>query len=79
MAVKDEVLGIICNVLDAKAEEIDWDKSLYDGLGVDSTEMVEVVVALNKHFGIKLETNEVTKFSTPSQIVEIVKKRVEQQ
>ena len=75
MSLKEEVLDLICETLDVKKEEITDGQKLYDSLGVDSTEMVEVVVSMNKHFGIKIETNEVTKFSTPEEIVSIIESK----
>lgn len=75
MSIKEEVLDLICQTLDVKKEEIKEGQKLYDSLGVDSTEMVELVVSLNKKFDIKLETNEVTKFSTPEEIVSTVENK----
>jgi len=75
MELKDEVLGLICSTLDIKRGEIKEGEKLYDSIGVDSTEMVELVVALNKHFGVKIETNEITKFSTPEEITEAIDKK----
>lgn len=73
--MKEEVLNLICNTLDIKREELKDGQKLYDSIGVDSTEMVELVITLNKHFGIKIETNEITKFSTPEEIVAAVEKK----
>jgi len=75
MATKDEVLDLIANTLDIGKEELKEGQTLYDSIGVDSTEMVELVVSLNKHFEIKLETNEVTKSSTPEDIVKAVESK----
>ena len=75
MSVKEEILDLISNTLDVGKEELKEDQKLYDSIGVDSTETVELVVALNKQFGIKLETNEVTKFSTINEIVQAVEKK----
>jgi acyl carrier protein len=75
MSLKEELLDLICKTLDVKKEEIKNGQKLYDSLGVDSTEMVEMVVSLNKHFGVKIETNEITKFSTPEEIVSIVESK----
>jgi len=73
--VKEEVLNLICDTLDIKKEELKDGQKLYDSIGVDSTEMVELVITLNKHFGIKIETNEITKFSTPEEIVAAVESK----
>jgi len=76
--MKDEILNLICDTLDIGREELKDGQKLYDSIGVDSTEMVELVVALNKHFGIKIETNEITKFSTPEEITGVVEKKKQQ-
>ncbi len=76
MGLKEEALGIISKTLDIKESEIKEDQKLYDSIGVDSTEMVELVVTFNKHFGIKIETNEITKFSTLNEIVGVIEKKV---
>lgn len=75
MQLQEEVLDLISKTLNVKRDELKETQKLYDSIGVDSTEMVEVVVALNKQFGIKIETNEVTKFSTPQDIVGVVQQK----
>jgi len=75
MDIKAEVLKVISDTLDVGQDELKDDQQLYDSIGIDSTETVEVVVTLNKHFNIKLETNEVTKFSTINEITEIIKQK----
>ena len=75
MELKEEVIEVISKTLDIKKEELKEDQKLYDSIGVDSTEMVEVVVSFNKHFGIKLEANEITQFSTINEIVGVLEKK----
>ena len=72
MELKEEVIGLIANTLGVKKEEVAEDKKLYDSVGVDSTEMVELTVALSKHFNVKIQTNEVTKDSSPLDIIEVI-------
>ena len=72
MVLKEEVIGFICDTLEVKQEELKEDQKMYDSIGVDSTEVVELIVALKKKFDITLETDEVTKFSTPLEIVATV-------
>ena len=73
--LKEDVLNAIADTLDVKVEELTEDKKLYDSIGVDSTEMVELCVALGKRFGVKIETNEITKFSTPLEITQLIEKK----
>ena len=75
MALREEVIEVICKTLEVKPQEVKDGQILYNSIGVDSTEMVEVVVSLNKHFGIKIETNEVTKNSTPEEIISVIEKK----
>ena len=75
MGLKEEVSEVISKTLDIEEAEIGEDQKLYDSIGVDSTEMVELVVTFNKHFGVKLETNEITKFSTLNEIVGVIEKK----
>ena len=75
MGLKEEVSEVISKTLDIEEAEIGEDQKLYDSIGVDSTEMVELVVTFNKHFGIKIETNEITKFSTLDEIVGVIDKK----
>ncbi|NQT28322.1 MAG: acyl carrier protein [Candidatus Omnitrophica bacterium] len=75
MGLKEEVIGIISKTLDIEEAEIKEDQKLYDSIGVDSTEMVELVVAFNKNLGIRIETNEITKFSTINEIVDLIERK----
>jgi acyl carrier protein len=75
MAFKDDVVNAIADILDVKAEELTADKKLYDSIGVDSTEMVELCVSLSKRFNVKIATNEITKFSTPLEITQLIEEK----
>lgn len=76
MGLKEDVLEVICKVLDVEKREVALDKTLYDSLSVDSTEMVELSVALNKKLGVKLEQREITNKNTVSEIVNIIKNKI---
>ena len=75
MALKEDVMELLSKVLSVKKEELPEDKSLYESIGVDSTEMVELAVALSKHFGIEVGTNDIKKSSTPQEIVAIIENK----
>ncbi len=75
MVSKEELIKVIAEILDVGQDEVVEDKRLYDSVGVDSTEMVELAIALGKHFGVKIENKEISKFSTPLEIVEIINKK----
>jgi acyl carrier protein len=75
MALKEDVVNAIADILDVKAEELTDNEKLYDSIGVDSTEMVELCVSLGKRFGVKIATNEITKSSTPLEITALIEKK----
>lgn len=75
MGLKEDIIDLICKTLEVKPQEIKEDQSLYDSIGVDSTETVELRVSINKNFGVKLEQGEITNKSSLNQIVEIVEKK----
>jgi acyl carrier protein len=76
MEIKEKVKEVMVNLLKIRPEELKDDIKLYDGIGVDSTEMVELVIALEKAFNTKLSPKEITKFSTLSEIEKIIQSKL---
>jgi acyl carrier protein len=75
MSVEQDVQTIIIQTLDVLPEELKMDERLYDSLGVDSTEMVELVIVLEKKFGITIEDKQITKFSSPREIIALMEQK----
>ena len=73
--MKDKVKEALANLLKVKIEELKDDISLQNSIGVDSTEMVESVIALEKAFGVKLSVKEITKNSTINEIVNVIQSK----
>ncbi|MBM3249592.1 MAG: acyl carrier protein [Candidatus Omnitrophica bacterium] len=73
--MKERIREVLSNLLKVKPEELKDDVSLQDSIGVDSTEMVETVIALEKAFGKKLSTKEITKFSSISDIEKVIQSK----
>jgi len=76
MDTKAQVKDILCKLLKVKPEELKDDVKLYEGLGVDSTEMVEAVIGLEKTFGTKLSPKEITKFCSINDIEKIIQSKL---
>ncbi|MFY9402588.1 MAG: phosphopantetheine-binding protein [Candidatus Omnitrophota bacterium] len=72
MDTKAKIKEVLVDLLKVKPEELKDDLSLQDSVGVDSTEMVESVIALEKAFGVKLSPKEITKFSTIDDIEKVI-------
>lgn len=75
MDTKQRIREVLIGLLKLRPNEIEDDVRLCDGIGVDSTEMVEFVIALEKAFGTKLSPKEITKFSTINDIEKIVQSK----
>jgi acyl carrier protein len=76
METKVKIKDILVNLLKVRPEELKDDVSLQDSIGVDSTEMVETVIALEKAFNTKLSPKEITKFSTLNDIEKVIQSKV---
>jgi acyl carrier protein len=73
---QDEVLAgikdIVVEVAGIDAGKISMDKKFTDDLDVDSLSMVEVVVAAEEKFGVKIPDEEVTKLATVGDAVNFI-------
>ena len=72
MDTKTKVKDVIVKLLKIKPEEVREGLSLEQSLGVDSTEMVEVCIALQKEFGISIYEKEVAKQHSVEQIAKVI-------
>jgi len=76
MEMKAKVKEVLVNLLKVKPEELKDGVSLEESIGVDSTEMVESVIALEKAFGVKLSPKEITKSSSIDDIEKVLKTKL---
>jgi len=76
MDTKTQIKDVLSKLLKVKVEELKDDVSLEAGIGVDSTEMVESVIALEKTFNTKLSPKEITKSSTISEIEKVINSKI---
>ncbi len=74
--MKDQIRDILAKLLKVKPEELKDELTLQDSIGVDSTEMVETVIALEKAFNTKLNPKEITKFSTINDIEKVIQSKI---
>ena len=71
--IEQKLKGIFNKVLDITPDEIKADKKLDESLGIDSTELVEISVAIKKELGVPLTDNEIKKTHTFNEIIGILK------
>ncbi len=76
MEVKQKIRETIINLLKLKPQELKDNEKLCDGIGADSTELVELVIALEKAFEVKLSAKEVTKFCSVNDIEKTIQSKL---
>ena len=78
MATTEEILAglaeIVNEVAGIPAEDVQLDKSFTDDLDVDSLSMVEVVVAAEEKFGVKIPDDEVKNLKTVGDAVAYIER-----
>ncbi len=70
--VLEGIKEIVVEVAGIDASIIAMDKKFTDDLDVDSLSMVEVVVAAEEKFGVKIPDDEVTKMATVGDAVNFI-------
>lgn len=58
---REEIVEIVNGAfeeLDIPAEELSPEKTFFDDLGLDSLDMVDIVISLQRKFGVQLRGNE---------------------
>lgn len=73
MSVEVKMKDVFKQVLDIKPEEIKESEKLDIALGIDSTEMVELTVALKKAFNLNIPNNGFKKTQTFNEIATFIK------
>jgi acyl carrier protein len=72
-AILEKITGIIAEQLDVPTDEVSPEKSFTDDLGADSLAIVELVLALEEQFGIKIPDDKVDSIKTVGDAVEYIK------
>ena len=78
MATTEEIrtglAEIVNEIAGVPAEDVQLDKSFTDDLDIDSLSMVEVVVAAEEKFGVKIPDDEVKNLSTVGDAVAFIER-----
>ena len=72
MEAKEQVKNLLVELFEIEPGEIKDEAELYSGLGLDSTETVELILAIEKMFNIKVVEKEITKFSCLKDIAHVI-------
>ncbi|MBO8161492.1 MAG: acyl carrier protein [Thermosipho sp. (in: Bacteria)] len=76
MANVEKIRELIAEQLGVDISEVTDEKNLTDDLGADSLDMVDLVMAFEDEFGIKVEDSDLSKIKTVKDIIDLVSQRV---
>lgn len=72
----DKLKFIITEHLGAKEEEITLDSHFSDDLGADSLDVVEMIMAVEEEFNIKVSDEDAEKITTVKELIDYIKNQV---
>ena len=74
--ILDQVKELVVNQTGVSADELNLDTSLMNDIDADSLDAVEIIMAIEEEFKIKIPDEEAEKFLTVRDIVEFLEKTV---
>ena len=75
---EEKIRGLIAKQFHIEPEKITLEANLKVDLEMDSTELVELVVALEKEFEIEIEDGEITVGQSVGDVVQLVRSKLKQ-
>ncbi|MEZ6132943.1 MAG: acyl carrier protein [Planctomycetaceae bacterium] len=72
VAVEEKVISIVSDQLDTPKEDIDSKSSFVDDLKADSLDIVELVMALEDEFDIKIPDEDYDKIKTVGDVISYI-------
>jgi acyl carrier protein len=76
MDVEERIRDVVVRQLGVKPDEVRPKTNLENDLGMDSTEIVEMTVALEKAFGVKIDDGEIRKNQSIGDVISLIESRV---
>jgi acyl carrier protein len=74
-----EVKQVIANTTGRSVEELKPEANFFSDLGVDSIKAIEITVAIEKRFRIRVKDEQIPKITNIKDAVELVKQALEKQ
>jgi acyl carrier protein len=74
--LEEKVKEIIVEQLDITEEECVPEAAFIDDLGADSLDIVELIMAMEDHFGLEISDDDLAKIRTVKDITDYIKERM---
>jgi acyl carrier protein len=74
--IEEKIKEVIVEQLDITEEECVPDASFIDDLGADSLDIVELIMAMEDHFGLEISDEDLEKIRTVKDITDYIKERI---
>ena len=75
MTVEEQVKQIIMEQLNVTEEECVPEAKFIDDLGADSLDLVELIMAMEDHFGLEISDDELAQISTIQNVIDYIASR----
>jgi acyl carrier protein len=75
VSIEEKVIGIVSDQLDSPKDEISRPSSFVDDLKADSLDIVELVMALEVEFDIKIPDEDYDKIATVGDVIEYIESK----
>ena len=70
--MNEKIKGIVAEILDLEASEINEDAKIIDALGADSIAVMEIVMELEEEFDVEVPTEDILNLLTVADIITYV-------
>lgn len=74
--LEEKIKAIIVEQLDITEEECIPEAAFIDDLGADSLDIVELIMAMEDHFGLEISDDDLEKIRTVKDITDYIKERI---
>ena len=75
VSIEEKVIGIVSDQLDSPKEEISRPSAFVDDLKADSLDIVELVMALEDEFDIKIPDEDYDKIATVGDVIQYIESK----
>lgn len=74
MSIVERVIQIVAEQLQVDEADVSAESSFVDDLGADSLDLVELIMAMEEEFDIKIEDDEAEKIKTVQDVINFINK-----